>query len=433
MKVCVDMFCGAGGESTGLLQATEGLGYKTKLFAINHWERAIETHSANHPEAEHFCEDVATLKPDRIRTNKVALLWASPECTHHSNARGGRPRDAQSRASAWHVLKWLQELYVERVIIENVKELLDWGPLNEYGKPILELKGEIFRAFIQALRSMGYTVDYRILCAADYGDPTTRKRLFIQAVRGKKSIVWPEITHTKPEWCPARDIIDWNFKGQLISQRKKPLAAATLRRIEAGIKKYWGEYAEPFLVVLRGTSTVSSLNMPLPTVTTSGAHYGLIEPFITRFNGGDNRNHSVSEPVPTLDTSNRYGVIEPLLVKYYGGQGHVKTVNNPLDTITTWDHHAILEPFLVKFYGSGKNVESVRQPLSTVMTKDKFGLVEGYPDLSFRMLQPHELAAAQGFPGTYKFCGNKGEIVKQIGNAVPVNLARELCKAALTE
>jgi DNA (cytosine-5)-methyltransferase 1 len=471
----IDMFCGAGGESTGLMQATAELGYKTELFAINHWERAIETHSANHPAANHLCESIEQLTPGKITRNKVSLLWASPECTHHSNARGGRPRDAQSRASAWHVLKWLQELYVERVIIENVKEFLDWGPLDENGKPLKEFKGETFKAFIQALRSLGYTVDWKILCAADYGDPTTRKRLFIQAVRGAKQIIWPKATHVSSQqnesnlirWRSAKEIIDWNFKSQLISERKKPLADATIRRIEAGMRKYWGKYAEPFLVVLRGTSTDSPLSMPLPTVTTSGAHYGLvepfitaigqtssrdrslslnqplstivtkqehclIEPFITRFNGGDDRNHSIGEPLPVIDCSNRYGVLEPLLVKYYGGKGHVKPVDNPLDTITTKDHHALIEPFLVKFYGNGENIESVHNPLSTVTTKDRFGLVRGIPALSFRMLQPHELAAAQGFPGDYIFCGNKGEVVKQIGNAVPIKLSRALCLAALS-
>jgi len=139
----VDMFCGAGGESTGIMQATLEQGLNVNLFAINHWERAIETHAANHPAAEHLCQSVELIDPVKvIPGQKLDLLWASPECTHHSNARGGRPRSEQGRASAWLVLKWLSELYVERVIIENVKEFLQWGPLDKNGKPVKKRRGK---------------------------------------------------------------------------------------------------------------------------------------------------------------------------------------------------------------------------------------------------------------------------------------------------
>ena len=244
----VDMFCGAGGESTGIMQVAVEQDMKVNLLAINHWERAIETHSANHPSAEHLCESVERIDPTRaVPGGKVNLLWASPECTHHSVARGGRPRSDQSRASAWLILKWLQELYVERVIIENVQEFLQWGPLDKNGKPIQKHKGEIFNIFIAALRSFGYTVDWKILCAADYGDPTTRQRLFIQAVKGRKRIMWPEITHIDgvdnnlmgyAAWRPASEVIDWTIPGTSIFDRKRPQAPATLRRIAAGIEKY---------------------------------------------------------------------------------------------------------------------------------------------------------------------------------------------------
>jgi len=180
----VDMFCGAGGESTGIMQAAQEQDMDVSLFAINHWEKAIDTHSANYPMAEHLCQSVEHIDPVKvIPGQKLDLLWASPECTHHSNARGGRPRSEQGRASAWLILKWLSELYVERVIVENVPEFLSWGPLDTAGKPIKPQKGKTFKAFAASIRSMGYTVDWRVLCAADYGDPTTRKRLFIQAVR----------------------------------------------------------------------------------------------------------------------------------------------------------------------------------------------------------------------------------------------------------
>jgi DNA (cytosine-5)-methyltransferase 1 len=212
----VDMFCGAGGESTGIMQAAFEQDMKVNLLAINHWERAMETHAANHPSAEHLCQSVEHIDPTTVvRGGKLSLLWASPECTHHSVARGGRPRSDQSRASAWLILKWLSELYVERVIIENVPEFLSWGPLDSAGKPVQTQKGKTFRAFVASLRSLGYTVDWRVLCAADYGDPTTRNRLFIQAVKGRKRIVWPQITHIDGDgnnlmgyqpWRSAKDI-----------------------------------------------------------------------------------------------------------------------------------------------------------------------------------------------------------------------------------
>lgn len=405
----VDMFCGGGGESTGLMQAATSAGFDVNLSAINHWERAIETHAQNHPRAEHFCEDVTRLDPCKVVPGgKLDLLWASPECTHHSVARGGRPRSDQSRATAWEILKWLGELYVERVIIENVPEFTSWGPLDEFGKPVEKAKGNTFRAFIAGLKSLGYSVDWRVLCAADYGEATTRRRLFIQAVKGRKRIKWPEVSHMEqaenifklPKWRAAAEIIDWSIPCQSLSQREKPLAPATIKRIEYGIKKYWGDKAEPFLAILHGTSKVESLARPLSTISCSGAHHMLINPFLVRYNGGESRVHSVSDPVPTLDTSNRFGLLSPLITEYYG---------------------------------NGK-ARSVAEPLPTVTTKDRFSLVvpEGL-DIGFRMLQPSELARATGFPDDYKFTGNKSEVVKQIGNAVPPGFARAMFGKILEE
>jgi DNA (cytosine-5)-methyltransferase 1 len=314
---------------------------------------------------------------------------------------------------------------VERVIIENVPEFMSWGPLDDSGKPIQSLKGKTFRAFISSLRSLGYTVDWRILCAADYGDPTTRRRLFIQAVKGRKRILWPQITHIDSTdnlmgyqpWRPAREIIDWSIPGTSIFDRKKPLAAATIRRIAAGIEKYWKDYAKPFLAVLYGTSTVQSLDLPLSAVTSSGAHHALVEPFIIRFHGGEGserRNHAIDDPLPTLDTSNRYGLVEPLLVEYHGTSTPFP-VSLPVKTITTKDWFALLEPFMIKVnHSGGDRISSVR------------GL-----DIRFRMLKNHELKCAQGFPDDYVITGNTTEQTKQIGNAVPVNTAKALALAAM--
>ncbi|MDR0475077.1 MAG: DNA cytosine methyltransferase, partial [Treponema sp.] len=181
----VDMFCGAGGESTGIMQAAGELGVKVNLLAIDNWETAIESHAANHPSSEHLCKSIEHVDPCKaVPGQKLDLLWASPDCTHHSVARGDRPKSDRSRSLALYILKWLSDLYVERVIIENIPEFLSWGPLDNTGKPIQSQKGKTFLSFISSLKSLGYAVDWKILRAADYGDPTTRKRLFIQAVKG---------------------------------------------------------------------------------------------------------------------------------------------------------------------------------------------------------------------------------------------------------
>lgn len=474
--IAVDLFCGAGGESTGMIDAFKDAGHEYEMLAINHWDLAIETHKTNHPEVKHECESIQNVDPcEAIPGGRVHFLWASPECTHHSNARGGKPKSNQSRASAWLVLKWLQELYVDRVYIENVPEFMNWGPLGANKKILKYSKGRTFNAFIKAMESLGYRVDHRILKAANYGVPTTRKRLIIQAVRGKNKIAWPEESHTQDadmfagkRWIPAKDIIDWDIMGKSIFNRKKPLAENTIRRIETGIKKYWGEWAEPFLIILRGTSNVSDINKPLPTITAGGIHAGLIEPFLTRYNGGDDRNHSINEPMPVLDCSNRYGIIEPFVFAsgHTSSNDRSKSINDPLSTIvtkaehclveplilhqmngmncipidkplptiTTRCGHALIEPFLFKYYGSGANVESIGKPLGTVTTKDRFALIEGCKyslDIRFRMLKWHELAAATSFPKDYFFSGNQSDKVKQIGNAVPPKMAKAIIAAGL--
>jgi DNA (cytosine-5)-methyltransferase 1 len=382
----VDLFCGAGGTSTGLAWACEELGLKLDLTAVDHWPTAVKTHALNHSRSSHFCEAVDRLDPRKVvPSGRLTILVASPECTNHSVARGGRPINDQSRATAWHILKWAQELHIEHILIENVLEFRDWGPLGADGRPLKSKKGQVYQAFLDALRKLGYRVEDRALNAADFGDATTRKRLFIQARRpAHKPITWPEPSHTKnPQaldmyadmspWVPAREIIDWTLEGESIFTRKRPLAKATLERIKAGLWKFCRKEAKPLLVPIYGER-----------------EWGRI--------------HGVDRPDPT---------------------------------ITGADVFAPVDQHIVKFYGDPKTQhQSVREPLHTVTAKDRFGLVElgatryGL-DIRFRMLQPHELAAAMGFPNGYKFAGNRVERVKQIGNAVAVRTARALLRAIL--
>jgi DNA (cytosine-5)-methyltransferase 1 len=412
--VVVDMFCGAGGESCGIKHAADTANIDISMYAINHWEQAIETHKINFPTAEHICRDVQDINPSEvIEGREVALLWASPACTHFSVARGGKPCDNQSRITPFTILDWLDKLTVDRVIIENVPEFQSWGPLDKNTlRPIQKAKGETFSAFVGMIRGLGYSVDWKVLNAADYGAPTTRRRLFIQAVRNDtdKSIIWPEATHTKPtynqtltkikSWIPARDIIDWSIPTQIIDERTKPLSPNTMKRIMHGIEKYWGTYATSFII---------------------------------RYNGGENRVHSIDEPLPVLDTSNRYGLIQPLLMEYYGQSGCHPISTKPVPAISTNIHFAIVEPLIMEYHGNG-GCHPVSKPLPTVTGNDRFALITlENVRIGFRMLKPHELAAAQSFPRDYIFTGSKADVVKQIGNAVCPKMSLALCAGYMQE
>lgn len=446
-----DLFCGAGGTSAGAVEALHTLGHKPNLTAINHWPVAVATHEVNHPEARHLCASLDSLNPrDLFKEGELDLLWASPECTHHSTARGGKPINDQSRATAWCVVRWAEALRPPVVLVENVPEFLSWGAIGANGRPLKTKKGATFMAWVGALRSLGYSVDWRILCAADYGDPTTRRRLFVQAVRGRRKIVWPEPTHAPTEetdlfgsrkpWVPAKAIIDWQLPGQSIFQRKRPLSPKTMSRIWAGLAKYG---IKPHIVSMEHGGHLRSVDTPLNTITTAkGGAHALVEPFIIETaHAGERRARPVSETLPTI-AGNRgdHALIEPVLLPQQSG-GQVRPVSQPTPSVAAAGAIGLVEPFLVQYYGTG-HADSVNEPLAAVTTKDRHALVEPTVtidgqryklDIRFRMLQPHELALAQGFRPDYQFTGTKTQVVKQIGNAVPRRLARALCYAAVAQ
>lgn len=411
-----DLFCGAGGSSTGLKRVTDAMGIGLDLTAVNHWPTAVETHAANYPAARHVCKSVDDIDPRTVTGGSLDLLWASPECTHHSSARGGRPMNDQSRSTAWCVTRWAEALRPKWIIVENVPEFQTWGPIGSNERPLQSRKGETFAAWVNTLRSLGYAVEARVLNSADYGAATTRRRLFVVArldggARGRGAVPWPEPTHapsgtsslfgTLAPWVAARDIIDWSARGQSIFGRKKSLADNTLRRIASGARKFWGLELEPFLVSLRGTEdshiqrSGRSVDEPLPVLTAGGTHIGVVEPFLLGQQSGS-EGRSVGDPAPTIATKGAISLIEPFLVNFYSS-------------------------------GSGLIPQPISRPLPTVTTKDRFGLVQPMAlDITFRMLRPHELAAAMGFPVGYRFAGTKTDAVKQIGNAVEVNQAAAL-------
>lgn len=402
----VDLFCGGGGSVSGAIDALNAAGVKYEGRCFNHWNIAVKTIQANHPEMvpdfDRACAPVESVLPDEIFASdpmRLDVLWASPSCTHHSVAAGGKPRSNQLRCQPEYRLPYLRLTQCRRMFVENVPELLSWGPLLDddivwegkrykAGQADPRKKGLFFNLWLKEIKASGYKVDYLIMNAANYGAATSRRRLIIQAVRkstGDK-IVWPEPTHSKrpglfgeQPWRSAASIIDWSIPGQSIFDRAHPLCANTLRRIEAGIKKYWGAWAEPFLVSLRGTqdaqleASAISLKKPLPTITTGRGHLMLVRPFLTRYNGGENRNSSADQPLPVIDTANRYAVVEPMIVPYkYSNKA--KGVGQPLDALTTINNFSLVQPLFIPQHECG-TVKPTDQPLSTIATSGAIGLV----------------------------------------------------------
>ncbi len=509
----VDLFCGAGGTTSGAEQSQR---VKVEL-AVNHWPTAITTHRANHPHVRHVCAPIDLVDPRDFAGMGLNVVLASPECIFHSNARGGKPVDDQRRATAWCVPRWAEVLRPKWLIIENVREFEDWAPLGANNKPLKSKKGEIFAAWVNALRALNYHVEWQLLNAADFGGATKRTRLFIVARRGPSSnpIPWPAITHSRAQWTPAAAIIDWALPCPSIFGRKRPLADKTLRRIEIGLRKFCGPGAEPFIVKMRRNETAGPITDPLNTLTSGGGHYGLAQPFtvmlshcgarvtsvndslptITTAKGGEQaivqpfqmqligrgagRIRGIDEPLPTIiGARETHGIVQPFLVPNFGerdwqqprthsiddplpavtshgagqlvmpfvstfhngpdGERRNSGIDEPLPTVDTQNRHSLVLPFVTQYYGTG-HADSVDEPLSTVTTKHRHGLAMvqltqtmqelGIVDVGFRMLEPHELAAAQGFPAGYEIYGTKAEQVKQIGNSVHTAVARALCQA----
>lgn len=424
-NIIIDCFAGGGGASVGIEMA---LGRQVDI-AVNHDPQAIRMHTVNHPDTLHLTEDIFKVDLQKyVGKRHVALMWASPDCTSHSKAKGGQPRKKGLRILPWAVYKHAKELLPDVIIMENVEEIQQWGPLDADGHPIPERQGEDYRKFIAAMIALGYDFDSRELVAADYGAPTTRKRWYAIFRRDGRRISWPEPTYSKtgeqfPKWKECGDYIDWSDLGTSIFERKKPLAEATMKRIANGVKKYIIDNPHPYIV--RDKDAVA---------------------FLIQYHGetraGDSRGQLLTEPVKTIDTSNRYGLVTAFVTKYYKsgiGQG----CDEPLHTITTSPgHFGLICAFLIKYYGGGVG-QTLDRPLDTITTKDRFGLVnvlieidgEQYiiKDIFLRMLKPEELKLMQGFPADYIIdrdaCGKRYPICEQtakIGNSVSPVMAKML-------
>lgn len=413
-----DLLCGAGGSSTGCIRALLALGWSLNdiiLACVNHWPTAIETHRRNHPEARHYVQDIATVRPHIVvPEGYLDLLMASPTCTHHSVARGGKPTSDQQRSDPWHIITWLTELRVKRLIIENVWEFIGWGPVDaRTGKPIKSRKGEYFHAWIETLKRLGFEPEWRKLNAADYGDATTRQRFILMARSDGRRVAWPMPTHRRPDdthddlfsgtkpWKPARDIIDWRIKGRSIFNRPKPLAPKTLARIYAGAVKFG--WPQPFLIMLQAEIERSLLftigwafarrNAPRKSADRRKRR-GYIREMIARlrhfrlapeeFPRGarsadpmlitlrrNGAGSSIGRPIPTVAASGWHvGIAEPVLLRtdmHKANGSCVSGAGVPLPTLTTNGGVAVAEPIVLSQHNSGAP-RSAGEPLPTITT-----------------------------------------------------------------
>lgn len=384
-----DLFCGAGGTSTGAARAARSIGAKLQLTAVNHWPVALETHSAMHPDAEHICADLESVRPrEVIPEGRLDLLMASPTCTFHSRARGGRPVHDQQRMDPWHVHRWCCELRVARLLVENVPEFVDWGPCSLVtGRPIQSRRGEYFRAWCDALRAIGFRLDWRVLNCADYGDPTTRQRFFLVGRTDGRALRWPEPTHARggaadllgqrAPWRSAGECIDWSRPGRSIFQRKRQLAPNTIRRLLAGAQRYgWPrQHIEALKALLEGRE-------PQLLIDRAAAETMLgmvVAPFVIPVtHHGDSRVHDIGEPFRTITGAHRG---ELGLVMATASGGVARDLSQPLPTVVGGGNGArplFAQPIIAPYYGggSGLSAQGVGEPLASVTTKARFGLAE---------------------------------------------------------
>lgn len=400
----VDLFCGFGGTTTGFTKAVLEGNHICKVIAcVNHDPKAIKSHWLNHPEVKHFEEDIRTLdltelamhvknEQDRYPNAKL-ILWASLECTNFSKAKGGQPRDADSRTLADHLFRYQHILNPDYVKIENVVEFMSWGPLDENGKPLSRKNGQDWMRWRNEMCSFGYYDEWRELNSADFGAYTSRNRLFGCFAKHGLPIVWPEPTHSKKpqhgmfqglkKWMPVKEVLDFEDEGESVFNRKKPLSDKTLERIYAGLVKYVAKGDTSFISKYYSGKPAGkniSVEGPAGTVTTVGNQYLVNPQFLLKYNSTDAKgNHyppSVDEPCPVITTQDRLGVVQPqFLSAYYGNGDNVTSVEMPCPTVPTKDRFGLVQPEYLK----SANNQSIHQPAGTIVTNDKHNLVTCEP------------------------------------------------------
>lgn len=492
-KLVVDLFAGGGGASTGIEQA---IGRHVDI-AINHSADAIGMHEVNHPQTRHYCADVFEIDP-RMATmgQPVGLLHASPDCTHFSQAKGGQPRSKEIRSLAWVVIRWAGTVRPDVITLENVEQMLQWSPLvakrcpatgrvvtldevadtttgkaayrvaapgevvprsNQFLVPSKKHMGRNWGHFVQALRDLGYAVQWRVICNADLGAHSTRTRLYMIARCDGRPIVWPEQTHAKKpkpgqaRHRPAADCIDWSIPGKSIFGRDKPLAEATMRRIAHGMERFVLKNPQPFIVknmaatlvqmghgqgsgkTTRRSYGANSITGPLGTVTASGGGHGIAAATLVQMGYGERpgqapRVPGLDKPLGTIVAGGgKHGLTTAFMVQANGGFNATpaRAMDTPMSTVTTSGSQQQLctlqlsqddeagalrcAAFLMRYHGNGGQWSDLREPMTTITTRDRLALVtvwlKGEPwvivDITLRMLVPRELYNAQDFPPNY--------------------------------
>lgn len=424
--IIVDLFCGAGGTTTGF-DMTGGL---AKVIAcVNHDPKAIKSHWLNHPEVKHFEEDIRTLdltelvslvKFYRVKfPNALLILWASLECTNFSKAKGGQPRDADSRTLADHLDRYISAINPDYIQIENVVEFMSWGPLDTNGKPVSRKNGQDWMRWRNEICAHGYRDEWKELNSANYGAYTSRNRLFGIFAKDGLPIAWPAPTHAKnpsrfsmhgdlERWKAVKEVLDFSDEGESIFNRPKPLSDKTLERIYAGLIKYVAKGDTAFISKYysgRPAGKVNSVQDPSSTVTTFGNnslvqtkrysdlsvnepagtittidHHALVQTdFLLKYNSmsrtGKHVPPSVEEPAPVVSCQGRLGLVQP---QFLSSQN--SSIEQPMGTLTTKDRAALIQPeyFIDKHFGTAQN-QSIDQPAGTIMPNDKHRLVECSP------------------------------------------------------
>lgn len=385
----IDLFCGAGGTSTGISAARlHGQECAKVIACVNHDSKAIASHAANHPDTLHLTEDIRTLqlspmvsclqRAREANPGALTVLWASLECTNFSRAKGGQPRDADSRTLAEHLFRYIEALAPDYIQIENVEEFQSWGEVDENGHPISMDRGKSYLRWVSNVKRYGYNFERRILNAADYGAYTSRKRFFGIFAKKGLPIVFPEPTHCKDggkgslfddlqKWRPVSEVLDFTNDGASIFGRKKPLSEKTLERIYAGLIKFVAGGKKAFLVKYNSVNRKTGKYCP----------------------------PSVDDPCPTVATQNRLALAKVhFLSKQFGGSPYAKNtpVDAPAGSITTIDHHA----FVSVHYGNGYN-HSCGSPAATLTTKDRLALVQmRFLDMQYGNGIPTSVESAAG-------------------------------------
>lgn len=489
----IDLFCGAGGTSTGVERAMyEGNKCAEVIACVNHDPNAIASHAANHPNALHFTEDIRTLDLTELvahtnskraaNPNALVVLWASLECTNFSKAKGGQPRDADSRTLAEHLFRYIEALTPDYIYIENVEEFMCWGDLDENGKPVSRDKGRLYMRWVQTVCKYGYDFAHRLLNAANYGAYTSRTRFFGIFAKKNLPIVFPDPTHCKngkqdmfsslQSWKPVKEVLELSNEGKSIFERDKPLADKTLERIYAGLIKFVAGGKEAFLIKYNsmnqsGKYTAPSIDEPCPTVATQNRLGVAKVQFLSKqFSGDPNgKNISINEPCGTITTIDHHAVVSTQFIDAYYGNGHEHSIELPSPTLTTVDRLSLItaDQFILnpQYSSSGGSIDKPcftliarmdkMPPYLVSAEKGKFSIVVyesdtpamrkikefmamfGIVDIKMRMLNVGELKRIMGFGSEYTLIGTQAEQKKYIGNAVEVNMSRALCVALYSE